>query len=41
MKKIVFVLIPIIFVGGLLGCYEDKGSYDYHDINEMIVTLSA
>lgn len=41
MKKIVLVLIPIIFVGGLLGCYEDKGSYDYHDINEMIVTLSA
>ena len=36
------VNIVSFFVGGLLllsGCYDDKGSYDYHDINEISIEL--
>lgn len=32
----------ILWVIGLLlfsACYDDKGSYDYHDINEVAITL--
>lgn len=36
------VNIVSFFLGGLLllsGCYDDKGSYDYHDINEISIEL--
>ncbi len=41
MKKSLSILIPSILLGGLLGCYEDKGNYDYKDINEISFTLTA
>ena len=22
------------------GCYEDKGNYDYHEINDIVITTS-
>lgn len=35
----------MIFLVGILllvyGCYDDKGSYDYHNINEVVVDLPA
>ena len=29
MKRLVYI---IVFALGLTACYDDKGSYDYHDI---------
>ena len=37
-----FINIAVFFLtGGLLlsGCYDDKGSYDYHDVNELIIGI--
>ena len=37
-----FINIAVFFLtGGLLlsGCYDDKGSYDYHDVNEVVIDL--
>ena len=34
----------VLWIVGLLlftACYDDKGSYDYHDINEVAITLPA
>lgn len=42
MKKI--MRNTILWVMGVLlftACYDDKGSYDYHDINEVAITLPA
>lgn len=42
MKKI--IKNTILWISALLllsACYDDKGSYDYHDINEVAVTLPA
>lgn len=33
MKNIFLILIPLL--GGLIGCYDDKGNYDYRDINTV------
>ena len=41
MKRFISILIPAILSGGLSGCYEDKGNYDYNDINEVSFTLTA
>ena len=38
MKTIYFLLIAILL--GLSGCYDDKGNYDYRDINEITVDIS-
>ena len=32
MKRLVYI---IVFALGLTACYDDKGSYDYHDICEV------
>lgn len=42
MKKM--IKYTILWIVGLLlfsACYDDKGSYDYHDINEVAITLPA
>ena len=39
-----FVKINSFLLGSLLlllGCYDDKGSYNYHDINEINIELPA
>lgn len=43
MKRLSHILLStaVLLGGTLAGCYEDKGNYDYHDINEMTVTLLA
>lgn len=42
MKKIVQIWFMAAFLlGGLAGCYDDKGNYDYKDINEMTYTIKA
>ena len=33
MKKVLYVLLGIFFAA----CYDDKGSYDYHDVNETTI----
>ncbi len=30
-----------LLMGGLAGCYNDKGNYDYRDINEVSFTITA
>ena len=37
MKRLVYI---IVFALGLTACYDDKGSYDYHDICEVNIELS-
>ncbi|MDE6452205.1 MAG: hypothetical protein K2L23_08000 [Odoribacter sp.] len=42
MKKIVQIwFMAALLLGGLAGCYDDKGNYDYKDINEMTYTIKA
>ncbi len=41
MKKVIIVLMAALLMGGLAGCYDDKGNYDYTDINEMTYTIEA
>lgn len=39
-----FINIAVFFLTGvflLLACYDDKGSYDYHDVNEVVIDLPA
>ena len=40
MKRFINIAV-FCLVGWLLlsGCYDDKGSYDYQDINELIIDL--
>lgn len=33
MKKVLYILLGILFIA----CYDDKGSYNYHDINETTI----
>lgn len=33
MKKVLYVLLGVFFAA----CYDDKGSYDYHDVNETTI----
>lgn len=36
MKKTISIFIlAALFIGGLTGCYDDKGNYKYKDINEV------
>ena len=35
MKKVLYVLLGIFFAA----CYDDKGSYDYHDVNTMDIVI--
>lgn len=40
MKKIVYILfLSVLLAGGLIGCYDDKGNYDYKNINEMTYSI--
>lgn len=43
MKKLSHILLGMAVLGSgiLAGCYDDKGNYDYRDINEMTVTVLA
>lgn len=42
MKRIITnILLAALLTGGLAGCYNDKGNYDYRDINEMSFTIKA
>jgi len=42
MKKVIQIgLMAALLTGGLAGCYDDKGNYDYTDINEMTYTIKA
>lgn len=40
-----FINIAFFFLTGiglfLSGCYDDKGSYDYHDVNEVVIDLPS
>ena len=33
--KNIFLILIFLLLGGLLGCYDDKGNYDYKDINTV------
>lgn len=36
MKKTISIfMLAALLIGGLTGCYEDKGNYKYRDINEV------
>lgn len=42
MKKVIQIcFMAALLTGGLAGCYDDKGNYDYKDINEMTYTIKA
>lgn len=40
-----FINIAVFFLTGiglfLSSCYDDKGSYDYHDVNEVVIDLPS
>ena len=38
MKNKILILFAGVFSLTILSCYDDKGSYDYHDINEITVS---
>ncbi|MBS1356041.1 MAG: hypothetical protein HPZ83_11915, partial [Odoribacter sp.] len=35
MRQILYICLGIILLS-IVSCYDDKGNYDYHDINEVI-----
>ena len=38
MKKTISIfMLAALLIGGLTGCYEDKGNYKYRDINEVTI----
>ena len=39
MKKIYSYILGIASVALLQGCYEDKGNYDYHDVNDIKIEI--
>lgn len=39
MKKIYSYILGIASVALLHGCYEDKGNYDYHDVNDIKIEI--
>lgn len=42
MKKVIQIwFMAALLSGGLAGCYDDEGNYDYKDINEMTYTIKA
>ena len=34
MKQFIYIWLGIILLS-VVSCYDDKGNYDYHDINEI------
>lgn len=40
-KNIQIWLLAALLTGGLAGCYNDKGNYDYKEINEVECTIKA
>ena len=32
------IILSICFIIGVVACYEDKGNYDYHSINEVSIS---
>lgn len=40
MKNIIYLLLTLLGLG-TAACYKDKGNYNYHDINEVMVDIKA
>ena len=37
MKRDIILFLMIGLICMIAGCYEDKGSYDYKEVNEVVV----
>lgn len=37
MKILKYIILSIVASLGLWSCYDDKGNYDYHDLDEIVI----
>ena len=41
MKILKYIILSIVASLGLWSCYDDKGNYDYHDLDEIVIDSSG
>lgn len=37
MDMLKYILLTVVTCLSLWGCYDDKGNYDYHDLDEIVI----